>query len=463
MIDRLRTLPAGRRAKWVILLVWLAAAGALGPYQAKLQQATTNDPASFLPASAESTKVVETLRQRFANGRTTPALIVWRRDGGLTELDRRAISAVVTSIRKLRLDETLPPPPCDIHTRHRCCRRPDHRAGHRPDQAGGGADSLARPARPAAGPRGVRDGPGRDHRGRGRRLRRHRRHAARHNGGAGARAVAADLPLARDRARPARRRRHLVRDRGRDRLSTHPVAGSGDQRPDDRDLDHPHVRRGHRLLPPDRVAIPGGTAASRGPPRVDDRSPAAHLAGDPLERRHRHLRHARAPPRRPAHLPVGRPGVRPRHRDDDARGADAPPGRAGHRRATRVLAVHPASRGGERHRERRRVAADRRERGAAARRRPRRDNGGSRPGCDRQRGRPAWSVARQRLPRLGRVGRGPRGTRTLAAGRRGRPDRRPRRERIGEDEPLPRCGAWTASPPCAAWGRATTEISPTCR
>ena len=69
----------------MILLVWLAAAGALGPYQAKLQQATTNDPASFLPASAESTKVVETLRQRFANGRTTLALIVWRRDGGLTD------------------------------------------------------------------------------------------------------------------------------------------------------------------------------------------------------------------------------------------------------------------------------------------------------------------------------------------------------------------------------------------
>jgi RND superfamily putative drug exporter len=111
VIDRLRTLPAGRRAKWTILVVWLVAAGALGPFQAKLQQATTNDPASFLPASAESTKVVETLRQRFTNGRTTPALIVWRRDGGLTENDRRAISADVTDIRKLRLEETLPPPP----------------------------------------------------------------------------------------------------------------------------------------------------------------------------------------------------------------------------------------------------------------------------------------------------------------------------------------------------------------
>jgi putative drug exporter of the RND superfamily len=111
VIDRLRTLPAGRRAKWVMLLVWLVAAGALGLYQAELQQATTNDPASFLPASAESTKVVETLRQRFTNGRTTPALIVWQREGGLTETDRRAISAVVTAIRELRLPETLPPPP----------------------------------------------------------------------------------------------------------------------------------------------------------------------------------------------------------------------------------------------------------------------------------------------------------------------------------------------------------------
>ncbi len=111
VIDRLQTLPAGRRAKWVTLLVWLAAAGALGSYQAKLQQATTNDPASFLPASAESTKVVEILRHRFANGRTTPALIVWRRDGGLTESDRRAIAAVVTDIRGLHLEETLPPPP----------------------------------------------------------------------------------------------------------------------------------------------------------------------------------------------------------------------------------------------------------------------------------------------------------------------------------------------------------------
>ena len=107
----LAALPAGRRAKWVVLLVWIAAAGALGPYQAKLQDAAKNDPASFLPASAESTRTLQTLRDRFTNGRTTPALVVWRRAGGLTAADRRAVSAAVAKIRRLRLPETLPPSP----------------------------------------------------------------------------------------------------------------------------------------------------------------------------------------------------------------------------------------------------------------------------------------------------------------------------------------------------------------
>ncbi|HEY6015736.1 MAG TPA: MMPL family transporter [Gaiellaceae bacterium] len=107
----LAALPAGRRAKWVVLLVWIAAAGALGPYQAKLQDAAKNDPASFLPASAESTRTLQTLRDRFTNGRTTPALVVWRRTGELTAADRRAVAAAVAEIRRLRLPETLPPSP----------------------------------------------------------------------------------------------------------------------------------------------------------------------------------------------------------------------------------------------------------------------------------------------------------------------------------------------------------------
>ncbi len=112
MIDRLRTMPAGRRAKWAVLLVWLAVAGGLGQYQAKLQNAATNDPASFLPASSDSTRVLHLLRDRFTNGRTTPALLVWSRGGApLTPADRRAAVAAVAAIRRLRLPQTLPPSP----------------------------------------------------------------------------------------------------------------------------------------------------------------------------------------------------------------------------------------------------------------------------------------------------------------------------------------------------------------
>jgi len=111
VIDRLRTAPAGRRAKWIVLVVWVAAAAGLGQYQAKLQDATKNDPATFLPASAESTRVLQTLRDRFTNGRTTPAILVWSRSGGLTPADRGTVASVVERIRRLRLVHTLPPSP----------------------------------------------------------------------------------------------------------------------------------------------------------------------------------------------------------------------------------------------------------------------------------------------------------------------------------------------------------------
>ena len=114
MIDSLRTLPAGRRARWVILAVWLVAAAALGSFQAKLQDATTNDPASFLPASSESTQVLHLLQDRFRNGRTTPALLVWQREDGLTARDRAAIRTTLAGVRGLDLSGALPPTPLEV-------------------------------------------------------------------------------------------------------------------------------------------------------------------------------------------------------------------------------------------------------------------------------------------------------------------------------------------------------------
>ncbi|MET9352127.1 MMPL family transporter [Streptomyces sp. NPDC006617] len=73
-----------RRARWLVpvllLLVWLVVGGALGPYAGKLGEVATNDQASFLPRSAESTQVVEAQRA-FQQDETLPVIVVWTADG----------------------------------------------------------------------------------------------------------------------------------------------------------------------------------------------------------------------------------------------------------------------------------------------------------------------------------------------------------------------------------------------
>jgi len=78
---------------WFVVVAWLLAAGLLSPFQAKLQNVTSNDAAAFLPASAPSAQVSRLLAQRFPDGDTLPALVVQRRAGGLTAADRRALLA----------------------------------------------------------------------------------------------------------------------------------------------------------------------------------------------------------------------------------------------------------------------------------------------------------------------------------------------------------------------------------
>ena len=91
MLRRISTLAAGRRAKWVVLGLWLVLAVALGPLQPKLQDATKNENSDFLPASADSTRVDRLLKDRFREGREVDALVVYTREGGLTAADRARI------------------------------------------------------------------------------------------------------------------------------------------------------------------------------------------------------------------------------------------------------------------------------------------------------------------------------------------------------------------------------------
>ena len=82
------------------------------PLGAKLADETEDDTTSFLPASAESTEVVKTLDEDFASGETTQGLIVYQREGGLTEADKQKIAADAKALDELSESElplTRPP------------------------------------------------------------------------------------------------------------------------------------------------------------------------------------------------------------------------------------------------------------------------------------------------------------------------------------------------------------------
>ncbi|WP_309710078.1 MMPL family transporter, partial [Pseudolysinimonas sp.] len=70
----------------VLIVGWLALAGFGGPTFGKISDVSTNDQASFLPASAESTQVSQ-LVPEFAGADDIPAIVVAVRDGGLTDAD----------------------------------------------------------------------------------------------------------------------------------------------------------------------------------------------------------------------------------------------------------------------------------------------------------------------------------------------------------------------------------------
>jgi RND superfamily putative drug exporter len=70
----------------VLIVGWLALAGFGGPTFGKISDVSTNDQASFLPASAESTQVAA-LVPEFAGSDDIPAIVIAARDGGLTDAD----------------------------------------------------------------------------------------------------------------------------------------------------------------------------------------------------------------------------------------------------------------------------------------------------------------------------------------------------------------------------------------
>ena len=93
-MTRFLTIPAGRRAKFVVLAVCVLALFASGAANlpGKYTDAENNESTSFLPGDAESTKVLA-ISEELQGGEQAPIVIVYRREGGLTAEDRARIAA----------------------------------------------------------------------------------------------------------------------------------------------------------------------------------------------------------------------------------------------------------------------------------------------------------------------------------------------------------------------------------
>ncbi|QPP07696.1 MMPL family transporter [Streptomyces bathyalis] len=97
-------MPSAQRAtRWItpalLLVVWLVLGGLLGPYAGKLSDVADNDPASFLPQSAESTKVIDA-QKSFQQDETMPAVVVWTaREGKIQPQQREAATRALASLK----------------------------------------------------------------------------------------------------------------------------------------------------------------------------------------------------------------------------------------------------------------------------------------------------------------------------------------------------------------------------
>ncbi len=105
------TFAASRRGKWLLALAWLVLAAAAGSVASKFQDAQKNDPASYLPGSAESSKALTAVTRISGGDQVTDTVVVYRRLSGLTAGDLPMIEA-----HRRQLNPGLPPGSAPAHS-----------------------------------------------------------------------------------------------------------------------------------------------------------------------------------------------------------------------------------------------------------------------------------------------------------------------------------------------------------
>jgi putative drug exporter of the RND superfamily len=91
-VKKLAEIPAGSWTKWVVLGFWVVVLVVALPLSSKLMGAEKNDASAWLPASAESTKVLNA-QARFQSPNVYTGVVVYQRASGLTAADRAKAAA----------------------------------------------------------------------------------------------------------------------------------------------------------------------------------------------------------------------------------------------------------------------------------------------------------------------------------------------------------------------------------
>lgn len=83
----------------VLILVWLTAASIGGPYFGRIDEVSSNDQTTYLPASADATRV-SALQKQFTDSDAIPAIVVFRTDDGgdLTDEQRTGIQNQIVGL-----------------------------------------------------------------------------------------------------------------------------------------------------------------------------------------------------------------------------------------------------------------------------------------------------------------------------------------------------------------------------
>ncbi|MBB6453150.1 RND superfamily putative drug exporter [Salirhabdus euzebyi] len=99
MLDKWGVLVASQKSKWVTLVMWLILVAILSFLWPQVNNEETNSN-NLLPEDASSVEATRIAEDEFPNDAGVPLLIVWHRDGGLTEDDFEAVQTVYAKLQE---------------------------------------------------------------------------------------------------------------------------------------------------------------------------------------------------------------------------------------------------------------------------------------------------------------------------------------------------------------------------